>query len=93
MNDISKEFTDMNRVNALAAFLLEGVGQGGTSFVESKMLPGQRIDVQKLTRDVLFEWKRKSSTATLDKLYHVLNHMFVLPSAALKFKQQLLESS
>ena len=87
--DISKEFFDYERLEALAAQLLEGVGKGGHVFLMRHTVRGGVPDPVPLTRKVLHEWiQEKPSAATRGALYEVLRK--VNPAAAHTFRSKLL---
>ena len=89
LTEISKEFFDFERLQALAAQLLQGVGKGGYAFVRRHTVRGGVPDPVPLTREVLYEWiQEKPSVATRGALYEVLRK--VNPAAAVNFRSKLL---
>ena len=86
---ISEYFSSYESVQDLAVYLLWGTNVDGYRLVESRSQDGGSFEsYNKLAREVLDEWIKRSSTATPGALYQVLEK--VHSDAAQDFKSKLV---
>ena len=89
--EIAQRFSNANQVKALAVYLLEGVKDGGASFLEGLTVPGAIPDQASNAFAVLREWcDQKPEESYGGKLFNVLSSEHVNPRIALKFESRLI---
>ena len=90
--EISRTFTDLADVTALAMHLLEGVVEGGGhAFVRMRQEAGTNTTSPTIAHDVLCEWcKRRPEHAHGGRLLSVLEDTSVLPITAEQFRERLV---
>ena len=89
LNDISKYFTDEEKVKDLATKLLEKIHpNGGSGFISDRRASFSSPKWSAMALDVLNEWCLMSEEVFGDELFWVLEK--VLPHAAQAFKRELV---
>ena len=89
--EIAHSFSNATQVEVMAVYLLEGVKDGGASFLEGLTAPGARLDQASNAFAVLREWcDQKPNESYGGKLFNVLSSELMNPRIALKFKSRLI---